>query len=207
MSESAPISETETLPSAAQKVRTYGDPVLRKPVRQVTDPSSLQALVAEMWEVMYAANGVGLAAPQIGVSQQVAVLLKLSDNEQEPPQELVLVNPRLLEASSETELMEEGCLSFPGIYLTVARPRRVVVEFWDLDGNHQQVEAEGFFAREFLHEIDHLGGRLIIDRAERAALEEKRPEIEVLRRETRQRLKAQGQAKPKSAKVQRRQAP
>ena len=120
----------------------------------------LERLVKDMIETMHAAPGIGLAANQIGVTRRVAVV-DLSCGE-DPKQILVLINPRILENSGETD-EEEGCLSLPGFTERVRRPDRCVVEAMDLDGKSRTLEGSGLLARAFNHELDHLHGRLFIE--------------------------------------------
>jgi len=123
--------------------------------------ADLRRLVADMIETMYAAPGVGLAAPQVGVSLQLAVV-DISVGE-DPSQLLVLINPELV-AQSGKQVDEEGCLSFPGFTEMVERPMSVTLKAHDLDDRPFEVEAQGFLARAFCHEIDHLNGVLFLDR-------------------------------------------
>jgi peptide deformylase len=138
-------------------IRTIGDPVLRQRARDVTDiDGALVKLVEDMFEVMYAAPGVGLAAPQIGVSRRIFVF----DSDEHTG---VLLNPEIIESSGEYEFVE-GCLSVPGLHWPIVRPRQVLIRGLDLDGNEIEVEADDFEARIFQHEIDHLDGVLLIER-------------------------------------------
>ncbi|MFN8646633.1 MAG: peptide deformylase [Gemmatimonadales bacterium] len=133
-----------------------GSPVLReasKPVPVVDD--AVRRFIADLWETMYAAKGVGLAANQVGVATRIAVV----DAED---QRLVLVNPRIVEASGK-ETGEEGCLSVPDLYADVTRPDRVVLEALDEHGQPYRVELAGLAARAVQHEIDHLDGILFLD--------------------------------------------
>ena len=146
---------------AVREVRLLGDPVLRQkaaPVAAVTD--AVRALIADMFETMYAEDGVGLAAPQIGVSERVIVI----DPRQDDAVPLALVNPSIVEASEETERAEEGCLSLPGLNDIVERSAHVIVEGLDREGAPTRIEANGLLARALQHEIDHIDGILFIDR-------------------------------------------
>jgi peptide deformylase len=143
-------------------IRTLGDPVLREPSKPVDRfDGSLRRLVDEMLETMYAANGVGLAAPQVGLSLQ---LFTYDDGETGPS---FLVNPEvsLLEAELTSD---EGCLSIPGPYYPTARAARVRVRGADEHGRRVEIEAEDLLARIFQHETDHLHGMLYIDRLDDA---------------------------------------
>lgn len=129
-----------------------------EPVHEITP--DLERLVQDMIETMHTAPGVGLAANQIGVTRQVAVV-DLTAGEK-PGQVMVLINPRVIE-NSGAYVEDEGCLSLPGFTERVARPDRCVVEAMDLQGKVRTLEGEGLLARAFNHEIDHLHGRLFIE--------------------------------------------
>ncbi len=148
---------------AIRTIELLGSPVLRERAREVTEfDDSLRALVADLFETMYHAEGIGLAAPQVGVSLRVFVVdLRTEEGGEET---FALVNPVLVEAGAETERSPEGCLSIPGLEEVVERPSTVVVEGSDPHGNPVRIEAEGLRARVLLHELDHLDGILFIDR-------------------------------------------
>jgi peptide deformylase len=146
---------------AVLKVRRYGDPVLRRravPVEAVTP--EVRRLASDMIETMYDEVGIGLAAPQVGVSTR---LLVVGDEEGRGVQ--VLVNPAI-SAQGGKVTAEEGCLSLPGVFAQVTRSEWVTLEAQDLEGHPVAVTARGLRARVFQHEIDHLDGVLFIDRLE-----------------------------------------
>jgi peptide deformylase len=120
----------------------------------VTD--EVRRLVADMFETMHHARGIGLAAPQVGRTERLAVI----EIEGEP---LVVINPEIVERSTGKDKAEEGCLSIPDIYADVERPKDVVVRAMDLEGNEYEIEATDLLARCLQHEIDHLDGRLFLD--------------------------------------------
>lgn len=135
------------------------DPILHRKAEKIKDPSAaeLRKLISEMIETMHAAEGVGLAAPQIGRSIRLFVIEvggKVS----------VFLNPIIVEMSDETILYEEGCLSLPGEFFHIQRSERITLDFQDLHGDKKTVTAEGFLAIVLQHEMDHLEGTLIIDR-------------------------------------------
>ena len=141
-------------------LRTFGDPILRTPAQAVTTfDADLRTLAADMLETMYAAPGVGLAAPQVGVSKRLVVFDSSAEG-----QKGSLCNGEIAWASEETNEAEEGCLSLPGLYLPVVRSTRVVAQGSDVNGEPIEIEAEGLFARILQHEIDHTNGILFIDR-------------------------------------------
>jgi peptide deformylase len=138
----------------------YGDPVLETPTKPVENfDEELQALVADMFESMYAANGVGLAAPQIGISRRVAVIDVTVGKNAEA--KIVCANPQIIHTEGE-QREEEGCLSIPGFRGHVARPQYVTVRAQDASGKEFEMRGEGLLARAFCHEIDHLNGVLFI---------------------------------------------
>ncbi|MET0314633.1 MAG: peptide deformylase [Hansschlegelia sp.] len=137
--------------------------LVSEPVAEVND--EVRALVATMFETMYEASGIGLAAIQIGVAKRV-VTIDLA-GEDEEPQPLVFINPEVVKASDETQLYEEGCLSIPDYYEEVERPAKVTVRYLDRDGDPQEIEAEGLLSICLQHEIDHLNGVLFIDHISR----------------------------------------
>ncbi len=138
------------------KIRIFPDPVLKMPTTPVeTFDAALGAFVEKMRIAMEIHDGVGLAAPQVGVSKKIALVAR-------DDVLYVLINPRLLEQEGEQN-GEEGCLSFPGIYASVKRPERVKVAAQDLTGQERIYEVDGFLARAFLHEMDHLDGKLFIE--------------------------------------------
>ena len=141
-----------------------GEKVLRVPGVEVEAfDDELRALVADMLETMYYAEGIGLAAPQIGVSLRVCVL-DLRDEDNPDGGRWVFVNPLIVESSDEEEKAPEGCLSIPEMEDVVTRSARVTVRGFDAEGEAIEVEAEGLLARALQHEIDHLDGVLFIDR-------------------------------------------
>lgn len=145
-------------------ITTLGAPILSRPAGLVDLPSvttaEFQSLIRDMVATMIAAQGIGLAAPQIGVGLQVAII-----NGQAGP--FAIINPRIQKRSRQTELAEEGCLSIPGVFGLVRRPTRVTVSYYDKHGQTQSQLATGLLARVFQHEIDHLNGILFIDKVER----------------------------------------
>ncbi len=139
----------------------YGDPVLEREADNVTefDTPELHKLIEDMFESMYAAKGVGLAAPQIGIGRKIAVI-DVSNGEN-PNDKLVMINPEVLKSEGRQE-GEEGCLSIPGFREQVRRGRRVTVRAKNARGEEWEMTGEDLLARAFLHETEHLYGRLYI---------------------------------------------
>jgi peptide deformylase len=138
-------------------IRVLGDPILReetKEVGEITD--EIRQLVKNMFDTMYLAKGIGLAAPQVGRTERVAIV----DVDKNP---MVIINPEIIESASKTEKSEEGCLSIPDVYGDVERPARVKVRAMDLDGKTFEIEAGDLLGRCLQHEIDHLHGKLFLD--------------------------------------------
>lgn len=144
---------------AKLKIRTYPDPVLKKKAVPLKEFGAVeQKLFDDMIETMYVADGVGLAAPQVGLSLQIFVACPTM----KPGEEYVMVNPVIEHASGEG-LLAEGCLSLPGISAEVARATCVTVSYQDRHGKKHRAEVRDFFARVIQHEMDHLNGLLLID--------------------------------------------
>ena len=139
----------------------FGEPVLEKQATTVTefDTPELHKLIEDMFESMYAAKGVGLAAPQIGIGKRIAVIdLSVAED---PQQKIVLINPEITH-KEEGQTGEEGCLSLPGFREQVTRPKSVTVKAQNVKGEWFEMKGEELLARAFCHEIDHLNGRLYI---------------------------------------------
>ena len=138
-------------------IRVLGDPVLRKPTKRVTEfTDELRQLIADMFETMYAAEGIGLAAPQVGRMERLAVV----DVE---GQKFTLINPEVIERIGEIDKAEEGCLSIPDIYGDVERPFTVSIRALNENGEAYEATGSELLGRCFQHEIDHLDGKLFID--------------------------------------------
>ncbi len=164
------------------KIVQVGEPVLRQRARPLLQEEialpETQQLIVWMHETMRDAPGVGLAAPQIGLPLQLAVIEdrpeyakdigadRLAERERQAVSFQVLINPRIVEQSEQQVEFFEGCLSLGGFSALVKRSRQVAVEYWDERGEPQRIEAQGWYARILQHEIDHLHGRLYIDRME-----------------------------------------
>lgn len=146
---------------AARPIALYGDPVLREIAEPIDEiDQSSKDLVADLIATLKEAKGLGLAAPQTGVTKRIFIVdlsaLDLTEFVR------VFINPEIIETSGEI-LMEEGCLSFPGIYQNIVRPENVKVKALDLDGKEFTLEASGMLSRAIQHEFDHLEGKLFID--------------------------------------------
>ena len=157
---------------ASYQIRTFGDPVLTQRASEVADiDGKLVKLAEDMIETMHEAHGLGLAAPQVGVQKRLFVY----QVDEDP---IVIVNPAIAESRGEWEY-EEGCLSIPGLYFPIVRPKEVLLKGFDLDGREISIEADELEARCFQHEMDHLDGRLLLSLLDK---EQKREAMKELRR-------------------------
>jgi peptide deformylase len=178
-------------------IRLYGDPVLRAKARPVTDFKPIPQLMADMLETMFEAKGVGLAAPQIGLSQQIFVWAEFDDEEEEGEEstsrilaEHIMINPRLEILDSTAVLGIEGCLSIPGISEEgVARAKAVRVHYQNEHGEAKILELEDYNARVVQHEFDHLIGRLYFDLLPKSVLETHRKELAQMQKDAKAFLK------------------
>lgn len=164
-------------------IRLYGDPVLTRrarPVLLAAERARAAELARDLFETMHSLGGVGLAAPQVGIGLRVAVINIPSDSA--PGLRAVLVNP-VVAAGEGWQTGEEGCLSFPGLKLRIRRFARIKVHTLDQRGLPVEINAEGLFARALQHEIDHLDGKLFIDRLPLLARLRLRPRLTQLKRE------------------------
>ncbi len=166
---------------AMRNIREEGDSILLKHSRPVTDFNRrLHTLLDDMRETLLAADGVGLAAPQVGVLRRAVIVMDTNKEELSPEDQIIeLINPRIVSSDGE-QTGQEGCLSVPGVYGIVTRPEHVTVRAQDRFGNFFEAEGDGLTARCFCHEIDHLDGHLFTEKAERILTPE---ELEEMNRE------------------------
>lgn len=158
---------------ASYQIRLFGDPVLTTRASEVTDiDGKLVRLAEDMVETMHEANGLGLAAPQIGIQKRLFVY-QLADHDP-----VAIINPTISESRGEWEY-EEGCLSIPGLFFPIVRPKEIHLTGYDLNGNEVSIEADDIEARCFQHELDHLDGRLLLTLLDK---DQKRDAMRELRR-------------------------
>jgi peptide deformylase len=156
---------------ASYQIRQFGDPVLTTRSNEVTDiDATLAQLVEDMVETMHAARGLGLAAPQVGVQKRLFVYQL---PEKDP---VTVINPTIKESRGEWEF-EEGCLSIPGLFFPIVRPKEIHLTGWDLAGNELSIEADEVEARCFQHELDHLDGRLLLSLLDKSQRKEAMREL------------------------------
>jgi len=169
------------------EIRHYPDPILLKPADPVTDfGPKLRRLVEDMFETMYEARGVGLAAPQVGESLRLYVLN--CEPDQPPEGELALINPEVVRIDGEQD-GEEGCLSFPGMYARKKRPSKVTMRAQNVEGEWFEVTGEGLLARALLHELDHLDGKVFVQDLELTEIIKLRKKLELMKRDYKRRNK------------------
>lgn len=146
---------------AVLEIKKFKDPVLRKKCQKVRKiDEGVRKLIVDMVQTMGRGQGVGLAAPQVGVLKRIIVV----QTDLKGQRILALINPKITKKGSGKEKGEEGCLSFPGIFLEIKRAKEVEIEALDINGKEIKFKAQGFLARVFQHEIDHLNGVLFFDR-------------------------------------------
>ncbi|MCA9447362.1 MAG: peptide deformylase [Candidatus Omnitrophica bacterium] len=156
------------------RLRYLGDPILRKKARKLDKvTSSVRETVEAMWDLMEKSKGIGLAAPQAGLSQRIIVVDTREDGEQ-----YALINPEIVWASDVCSSLSEGCLSIPGVEAEVIRPSHVRVKGSNIQGKEIEIEAKDLLAKVMQHEIDHLNGVLFIDRLEDREKEKIQPELD-----------------------------
>lgn len=159
------LVEKQKLENPPFEIHYLGDRVLRQAAKRVSRvDDETRKLVREMLQTMYSADGIGLAAPQVGVHKQVIVIDCEPDNAATPP--LILINPVIKKYGSEVSPFQEGCLSIPGVYMDVVRPEVIEVSFKDENGRPHTIKANELLSRAIQHEMDHLSGVLFVDRVE-----------------------------------------
>ncbi len=147
------------------KLHYLGDRVLRQPAKRIAKvDDEIRQLARQMLQTMYSSDGIGLAAPQVGINKQLIVIDLEPDNPKNQP--LVLINPTIKQVSREICIGQEGCLSIPGVYLDVKRPASVEISYKDEQGRPCTLKASDLLARCILHEMDHLNGVVFVDRVE-----------------------------------------
>tara|TARA_B100000405_G_scaffold265537_1_gene202637 strand:- start:24 stop:575 length:552 start_codon:yes stop_codon:yes gene_type:complete len=147
---------------AVLEVVNYGNPILRKVCEPVKDFTNLDAVVDDMFDSMYEAEGIGLAANQVGIDLNLFIIDITHTEESESTH--IFINSSIIETGGDEELFQEGCLSLPGIALDVLRPEKVKLRYQTLDERWHEDEFEGLLARAIQHEMDHLNGVFIVDR-------------------------------------------
>ena len=163
-------------------IYTYGFEILRKKTRKVTkiDDKFIQ-LVQNMFYTMRKANGVGLAAPQVGLDYALTVIDVSAVEGEEDNKPLILINPKIIDSHGTTAI-EEGCLSIPTVRWEVERPEKVFIEYQDLDLNKKKIELDGFMGRVSQHEIDHLNGVLFIDHLEKETKKHLKQQLDLIKK-------------------------
>lgn len=161
--------EKKKLAKSPLALHYLGDRVLRQPCKRVTKIGpDIRQLAREMLQTMYSEDGIGLAAPQIGINKQMLVVDADPENTATPP--LVLINPVIRKFSNDTCVAQEGCLSIPNVYLDVTRPSSIEVSYKDEQGRPQRLATDELLARVIQHEMDHLNGVMFVDRVQNGIL-------------------------------------
>ncbi|BCL35254.1 peptide deformylase [Nostoc sp. MS1] len=157
--------EKKKLKNPPLQLHYLGDRALRQPAKRITKvDDEIRQLIRDMLQTMYSNDGIGLAAPQVGVNKQLIVIDCEPDNPENPP--LVLINPTIKQVSREICTAQEGCLSIPGVYMDVKRPEVVEVSYKDENGRPQTLKAGDLLGRCIQHEMDHLNGVVFVDRVD-----------------------------------------
>lgn len=159
------LVEKKKLANPPLKLHYLGDRVLRQPAKRISKvDDEIRKLAKQMLQTMYSEDGIGLAAPQVGVHKQLIVVDCEPDDATKPA--FILINPVITKTSRETCVIQEGCLSIPKVYLDVTRPEVIEVSYKDENGRPQKMKADGLLARVIQHEIDHLNGVMFVDRVD-----------------------------------------
>jgi peptide deformylase len=157
------LVEKKKLAKSPLALHYLGDRVLRQPAKRVSKADDeVRQLAKQMLQTMYSEDGIGLAAPQVGIHKQLLVVDCELDNPTTPP--LIMINPEIKQQSRDVCVIQEGCLSIPGVFLDVTRPEVIEVSYKDENGRPQRMTAKGLLARVIQHEMDHLNGVLFVDR-------------------------------------------
>ncbi|HEY9771454.1 MAG TPA: peptide deformylase [Coleofasciculaceae cyanobacterium] len=157
--------EKKKLAQPPLNIHYLGDRVLRQPAKRIAKvDDQLRYIIKEMLQTMYSADGIGLAAPQVGINKQLIVIDIDLDQPDKPP--LVLINPKIINSGNNLCNSEEGCLSIPGVYLEVIRPDTIEISYKNELGKPCKLEASGLLSRAIQHEMDHLNGVMFVDRVE-----------------------------------------
>tara|TARA_B100001175_G_scaffold287438_1_gene269883 strand:- start:49 stop:597 length:549 start_codon:yes stop_codon:yes gene_type:complete len=164
----------------------YGDPILRKVCEPVTDFSSINVIIDDMFESMYEAEGIGLAANQVGLDMNLFIVdITHTDDEEEIH---IFINSTIIDTSGDKEEFQEGCLSLPGIALDVIRPEKVRIKYQSMDEQWHESEYDGLLARAIQHEMDHLNGVFIVDRVGEIERIKYQAELKALEKSSRSRM-------------------
>lgn len=157
--------EKKKLDQPPLDIHYLGDRVLRQPAKRIAKvDDKLRHTIKEMLQTMYSADGIGLAAPQVGINKQLIVIDLALDKPDEPP--LILINPKIIKSDNNLCSSEEGCLSIPGVFLEVTRPDEIEVTYKNELGKPCKLKTDGLLSRAIQHEMDHLNGVMFVDRVQ-----------------------------------------
>jgi peptide deformylase len=161
------LVEKKKLAKPPMQLHYLGDRVLRQPAKRISKvDDEVRQLAKHMLQTMYSEDGIGLAAPQVGVHKQLLVVDCDIENAAAPP--LIMINPEIKQQSQDVCVLQEGCLSIPGVFMDVTRPEVIEVSYKDENGRPQRLVAKELLARVIQHEMDHLNGVLFVDRVDNA---------------------------------------
>lgn len=161
------LVEKKKLAKPPLELHYLGDRVLRQPAKRISKvDDEVRQLAKQMLQTMYSEDGIGLAAPQVGIHKQLLVVDCELENPTTPP--LIMINPEIKQQSRDVCVIQEGCLSIPGVFMDVTRPEVIEVAYKDENGRPQRMTAKGLLARVIQHEMDHLNGVLFVDRVDNA---------------------------------------
>ncbi|MBD3881749.1 peptide deformylase [Phormidium tenue FACHB-886] len=159
------LVEKKKLDKPPLEMHYLGDRALRQPAKRITKvDDEIRLLAKQMLQTMYSEDGIGLAAPQVGINKQLIVIDCKPEDPTNPP--MVLINPTINRFSPKTCAVQEGCLSIPNVFLDVIRPEEIEVSFKDENGRPHRIKAAGLLARVIQHEMDHLNGVMFVDRVD-----------------------------------------
>jgi peptide deformylase len=159
------LVEKKKLNKPPLEMHYLGDRVLRQPAKRITKvDDEIRTLAKQMLQTMYSEDGIGLAAPQVGIHKQLIVIDCKPDDPENPP--MVLINPTITRFGGKACAVQEGCLSIPNVFLDVTRPEEIEVSFKDENGRPHKIKAGGLLARVIQHEMDHLNGVMFVDRVD-----------------------------------------
>lgn len=163
------LVEKKKLANPPLQLHYLGDRVLRQPAKRITKvDDEIRKLAKQMLQTMYSEDGIGLAAPQVGIHKQLIVVDCEPDDATKPP--LILINPTITKFGQDICVIQEGCLSIPQVFIDVTRPEVIEVSYKDENGRPQKITAKGLLSRVIQHELDHLNGVMFVDRVDNALL-------------------------------------
>ena len=178
---------------AIRDIVNYGNPILRKKVDFINDIAEVNKVLDDMFDSMYEADGIGLAANQVGLDMNLFIIDITHTEEAQDPN--IFINSKIISTNGQKNIYQEGCLSLPGIALDVLRPENVELKYQTLDGNWHEEQFSGLLSRAIQHEMDHLNGVFIIDRVSELERIKYKKELNELEKNSKRQLKEQSPKK------------